>query len=106
MDTLPAMWARVSAFAVAVVLTGLLIGAEAPERAIAGHQGKDCGIVSKGSRDYRVRAQQLKCGKARKGAKRYLKGGKSLSGFGCDEPDGRIEFFCKSGNKVYWALRL
>jgi hypothetical protein len=106
MDTLQAMWGRVSALALAAVLVAALVAVDGPDRAVAGHQGTDCGIVSKGSKDYRVRAQQLKCKKARRGAKRYLKGGKALDGYGCDEPAGRIQFFCKSGNKVYWALKL
>lgn len=100
------MWGRLSALAAAAVLAAALVGVSGPERAAAGHQGKNCGIMSKGARDYRVRAQQLDCDKARRGAKRYLRREEALTGFDCDEPAGRIEFFCKSGAKVYWAVRL
>jgi hypothetical protein len=100
------MWGRVIGLAAAVTLAVALAGVAAPERAAAGHDGRECGIYTKGSRDYRVRSQQLSCDKARRGTKRYLRSGEALTGFNCEEPAGRIEFFCKSGTKVYWALRL
>ena len=100
------MWGWASAVAAAMVLAAGIAAVSDPERAAAGHSGRDCGIVSEGPRDYRVRAQKLECEKARRGSKRYLRSGEPLSGFSCDEPDGRIEFFCKRASKVYWALRL
>jgi hypothetical protein len=100
------MWGWVSALAVAALLTAAVASLGAPEAASARHQGRDCGIVSKGERDYRVRAQQLSCDKAVRGANRYLRSGSALAGFACDDPAGRIQFFCKSDTKVYWAVRL
>ncbi|HEX2127805.1 MAG TPA: hypothetical protein VHF58_01155 [Solirubrobacterales bacterium] len=96
----------VSALAAMVVLAAMLAGAGGAERAAAGHQGKNCGIVTDGPRDYRVRSQNLDCAKARRGAKRYLRTRDALDGFACDRPAGRIQFFCKSGTRVYWAVRL
>lgn len=77
------------------------------ERASAGH-GKNCGIVTKGSRNYRVWAQQMRCGRARKGAKRYLRRGKPLRGFTCNDDEGPYEFICfrGGGEKNYRAERL
>ena len=89
-----------TALVVAVAAIGL------PGPAGAGHAAQNCGIVSDGPRDYRVRAQQLSCEKAIRGAKRYLRSGDSLDGYSCAKPDGRIEFFCKNGSKVYLAVRL
>jgi hypothetical protein len=100
------MWGWVSAAAVAAVLAVGIVGVTDPEPAAAVHGGKSCGIVTKKSHDYRVRAQKLECDKAMRGAKRYLRKGKALDGFSCGEPDGRTEFFCKNGTKVYWAVRL
>lgn len=97
-------WVGAVFVAVAVAVGVVALGDA--DRAGAVHGGKSCGIVSEGSRDYRVRAQKLKCKKARRGAKRYLRSGRGLAGFACDEPAGRTEFFCKSGTKVYWAVRL
>ena len=62
--------------------------------------------MSDGPRDYRVRSQNLACDKARRGAKRYFRSEEALTGYRCDEPAGRIEFFCKSGTKFYWTVRL
>ena len=100
------MWGRVSVLATVALLTAGVVDFAGPDRAVAGHEGRECGILSHGPRDYRVRAQNLSCDKARRGSKRYLRSGESLTGFSCEEPDGRIEFFCKKGTKVYWALRL
>ncbi len=84
----------------------VVVGGLGRDAARAGHEGLNCGIVSDGPRDYRVRAQQLNCDKATRGAKRYLRSGGELTGFSCDEPAGRIEFFCKNGSKFYWSVRL
>lgn len=81
----------------------VVAGAGAPESADAGHPGKRCGIVSKGPRDYKVTANKLKCKKARKGTKKYLRKKKGLKGFSCAEPAGPIVFFCKRGTQVYSA---
>ena len=94
------------ALVAAAALFAALASTGAPERAVAGHEGTNCGLLTDGPRDYRVRSQKLSCEKARRGAKRYLRSGDALTGFGCDEPAGRIEFFCKSGDKIYWAVRL
>jgi hypothetical protein len=76
-----------------------------PDEALATH-GKNCGIVSKGSRNYRVLGQRLRCGRARKGARLYLREGRPLRGFSCAGPAGVYEFICGSGGKTYRAKRL
>jgi len=70
----------------------------------AGHVAGDCGIVSQGSRDYRVKKMKMSCEKARKGAKRYLRTGKPRRGFDC-APTGE-GFYCQDPPKAYWAVRL
>ena len=93
--------------AILVVLcaAGLLL--PAPGTAGAGHQGvKKCAIVSKGTRDYRVRAMAMKCDRAERGAKRFLRTGEPLTGFTCTEADERTPFFCKREQQAYWAVRL
>ena len=101
----PAMRGLASVLAAAAALTVVISLGAGAERAAHGHEGLDCGIVSDGPRDYRVRAQQLNSTRRaadeaipakRRGAHRIL----------CDEPAGRIEFFCKNGSKFYWAVRL
>ena len=98
------MWGWVIALVAVATLAVLALGDAEPAAAV--HSSKNCGIVTAGSRDYRVRAQKVECDTALRGAKRYLREGEALSGFSCDEPDGRLEFFCKNGTRVYWAVRL
>ena len=52
----------------------------APEPTLAGH-GKNCGIVTKGSKDYRVWGQRMKCRRAKRGTRIYLREGRALRGF-------------------------
>ena len=96
----------VSALVTSAALCAAVAAVGEPPVARAGHQAQNCGIISEGSRDYRVRAQNLGCAKAVRGAKRYLRSGEELDGFSCAEPAGRIDFFCKNGTKVYLAVRL
>ncbi len=77
----------------------------APGTAGAGHNSKDCGIVSHGSTDYRVRAMKLKCKVARKGSTKYLRSGQPRTGFDCTETEGD-SFYCQNPPKAYWGIRL
>ncbi len=75
-----------------------------PGAATAGHNSKNCGIVSSGSSDYRVHASKLKCKVARKGTKKYLRSATARSGYDCaPTEDG---FYCQKPPKAYWATRL
>jgi hypothetical protein len=80
-----------------------------PGDAAATH-GRQCGVIAKGSVDYLVLAKKVGCEQGRKGAKRYLKKGKALKGFKCDENVGAYKFVCKNktsrGVESYRAQRL
>ena len=76
-----------------------------PSVASAGHASKDCGIVSRGSVDYRVRAIKLKCKVARKGSVKYLRSGEPRAGYDCAETEGN-SFYCQDPPKAYWGIRL
>jgi hypothetical protein len=82
------------------------VGFSVPDGAVATHGGKNCGIVAKGPHDYRVRAQQMLCKQARRGVSKYLRSHEPRPGFDCAETQGRTPFYCKSGAKAYWAVRL
>ena len=71
----------------------------------AGHGGKDCGIISQGSNDYRAYAKRMKCRKARRSSLRYLRTGQARSGFDC-APTAGNSFYCQDPPKAYWAVRL
>jgi hypothetical protein len=73
----------------------------------ASHKSKSCGVVAKGSRDYRVKTRRMKCKHARKWVRAFLKSRKRAPRFRCDDPpDRNIPFFCFYGQKAYWAVRL
>jgi hypothetical protein len=88
---------------VAVLACGL--GAVPAGPAVAGHVSKDCGIISKGSHDYRVHASHMKCKQARKSSVRYLRSGEPRAGFDC-APTAGNSFYCQDPPKAYWAIRL
>ena len=62
--------------------------------------------MSKGSKDYSVRARVMSCTSARKWVGRYLRSGARPSGFSCVDPAGSIRVYCSRGSKSYWATRL
>ena len=76
-----------------------------PDAASAGHNSRDCGIVSRGSNDYRVHAMHLKCKVARKASAKYLRSGEARSGFDC-APTAGGSFYCQDPPKAYWGIRL
>jgi hypothetical protein len=68
---------------------------------------KDCGKMEVKGESYKIKADQLRCEKARKYAKRYLKKRDEPRGFDCESYGGgtRIEFRCQNGIKVIFAIR-
>jgi hypothetical protein len=76
------------------------------EEASAVH--RPCGVITKGSRAYRVYQNNLRCRKARRGVRKYLRGDGPLRGFSCDRSDPNYSFYCRnsSGRKAYAAKRL
>ena len=96
---------RLSVVLVAVAALACAFGIGASEQALAGHQSKKCGIVSKGSHDYRVRAMKMKCKAARKSSLKYLRTQQPRKGFDC-APTEDDNFYCQKPPKAYWATRL
>ncbi len=88
-----------------IVALACSIGCVLPGVASAGHNSKNCGIVSRGASDYRVRAMHLKCKVARKGSVKYLRSGEPRTGFDC-APTAAGSFYCQNPPKAYWGIRL
>lgn len=88
-----------------VVAVGGTISLASADRAVAGHTSRNCGIISKGSQDYRARALAIKCKLARRSSLRYLRTQEPRSGFDCAPTEG-ANFYCQNGPKAYWATRL
>jgi hypothetical protein len=91
-------------FAIAAVLAAAL--AAIPAAPAPASHGKSCGIVSRGSADYRVEARVISCRSAKTWVKRYLKRRAKPSGWTCTDPPGSIRVYCSRATKAYWATRL
>ena len=89
----------------AVLLLACACAVSLPGPATAGHNSKDCGIVSQGTTDYRVHALRLKCKVARKGTAKYLRTQEPRSGYDCAPTEGG-SFYCQDPPKAYWGIRL
>lgn len=94
--------APVFLFVIAVIAAGA--AAMAPAGAEAGHQGKNCGVISVANHDYRVHATSMRCKTARRASAKYLRRGQSRPGFDC-APTGGHSFYCQDPPKAYWAIR-
>ena len=90
--------------AIVVVMVAAFSLPTAPS-APASH-GKDCGIVSAGSRDYRVSARAMSCRSARKWTGRFLREGSRPRGYTCVNPAGSIRVYCSRASRSYWATRI
>jgi hypothetical protein len=90
--------------AIATILAAGL--AAVPAQPAPASHGKSCGIVSRGSADYRVAARVISCRSAKTWVKRYLKRRAKPSGWACTDPPGSIRVYCSKATKAYWATRL
>ena len=67
---------------------------------------KNCGTLKVGSRNYVIKADQLRCSTAKADAKAYLQSRKKPRGFTCrDFTDSKMTFRCSKGVKVFFAIR-
>jgi plastocyanin len=94
--------------AVFLTATVSLIAAVSPAEATskAGHEAKRCGIVAKGSADYRIKSRKIGCATARRWARAYLRRKIEPSGYSCYPAGPNVAFYCSRGSKAYWAERL
>ena len=88
-----------------LALAGTLLATGAPEPAAAS-DGKDCGLMSKGSRDYQIVARNMRCKRARRGARLYLREQRPLPGYSCGGSTPEYKFICGRGSKTYRAHKL
>jgi hypothetical protein len=67
---------------------------------------KNCGKIMDGR--YKVKADQVRCGKARKRSKRYIRSGWRPDGYSCKSYDSStsLKFRCWKGQRTYFAIRL
>jgi hypothetical protein len=68
---------------------------------------KDCGPMEVSGKRYKIKADQLKCGKARDYALDYLQHGDEPRGYKCQSygSDTKVKFRCWSGIKEIIGIR-
>jgi hypothetical protein len=68
---------------------------------------KDCGFIRVHHKRYNVKSDQLRCRKARRFSKEYLKGQGRPRGYSCTDygSETAIEFRCQKGRAVFFAIR-
>jgi hypothetical protein len=92
---------------VAAIATIALIVALAPTRAWAPVPPRNCGMMEVGGKRYNIKADQLRCPRARRYARRYLREHDRPTGYRCKDY-GRgtsIKFRCSKGARVLFAIR-
>ena len=93
----------IAVVAVALAATVAAFGAPA---AWAPVPPKNCGMLREGGL-YNIKADQIRCGRARRYARRYLASHDRPRGYSCREygRETRIEFRCSKGSRVFFAIR-
>jgi plastocyanin len=90
----------------ATAVTPLIAAVQPGQARSAGHEAKRCGIVGKGSADYRIKARKLTCRFAKRWSRAYLDRRSAAPGFDCYRAGTNVTFYCANGAKAYWAERL
>lgn len=101
-SSMPRTWLAV----VALVVTGVTSAALAPPGS-AIVPPTDCGRVTVEGKRYNIKADQLRCSRARPYARRYLATGDRPSGYRCRKfgRETKLKFRCTRGIKVFFAIR-
>jgi hypothetical protein len=91
-----------------VVTAALALGVVfAPTQAWAPVPPRNCGMLDEGGKRFNIKADQLRCRRARRYARRYLASHTRPRGYSCRDY-GRgtsIEFRCSKGDRVLFAIR-
>jgi hypothetical protein len=93
---------------VVVVTAALAVAvAFAPYQAWAPVPPRNCGMLEQGGQRYNIKADQLRCRRARRYARRYLSSHTRPRGYTCrDYGSGTsIKFRCSKGDRVIFAIR-
>jgi len=92
---------------VAVLVAGALTGAMLiPAETGAIVPPRNCGKMNVSGRTYNIKADQLRCTRARRYAKRYLTSRWRPTGYSCRTySNSALKFRCAKGIRVYYAIR-
>ena len=88
----------------ATCLLALAVAGAQPAGAIV--PPKDCGMTTVKSKRYNIKSDQLRCRRARRYARTYLRTGRRPSGYRCRKySNTALKFRCTRGSKVFFAIR-
>jgi hypothetical protein len=92
-----------------VVTTAVLALAVAfaPYQAWAPVPPRNCGMLESKGQLYNVKADQLRCRRARRYARSYLASHNEPRGYSCRDYSGRtkLKFWCSKGSRAFFAIR-
>ena len=93
------------AVAAALGLALLLAGAVRPAGAIV--PPKNCHMMTVHGKRYQIKADQLRCSRARDYSRRYLSTHRRPAGYRCADfgRETRLKFRCSRGIKVFFAIK-
>ena len=98
-----------SASRILVVITAVLALAVAfaPFQAWAPVPPRNCGMLQAKGKTYNIKADQIRCRKARRMAKSYLRSHNEPRGYNCRDYSGgtSIKFRCSKGSRVLFAIK-
>ena len=91
---------------VLVVAGALSAAALMPAQSGAIVPPRNCGNMSVNSRTYNIKADQIRCPRARRYARRYLTSRSRPPGYSCRTySSSALKFRCAKGIHVYYAIR-
>jgi hypothetical protein len=91
----------------AILVAGALSGAMLiPAETGAIIPPRNCGKMNVNGKTYNIKADQLRCTRARRYAKRYLTSRWRPTGYSCKTySNSALKFRCAKGIRVYYAIR-
>jgi hypothetical protein len=94
----------VAAFAFGLAVAALLVTAAPSPAPVA---PRNCGMMTVKSARYQVKADQIKCRRAKTWTRRYLGQGERPSGYSCKKygSSTALKFRCRKGQRVFFAIR-
>jgi hypothetical protein len=89
-----------------LIAGALVLAALIPAQTSAIVPPRNCGNMGVNGRTYNVKADQIRCPRARRYAKRYLTSHSKPSGYSCRTySNSALKFRCAKGIHVYFAIR-
>lgn len=97
---------RAVAVGVAAAVAFAASGAVAPN-AGATRPPRDCGMMTVKSKRYQIKADQIRCTRAKTYSRRYLSRHDRPASYACRDfgTDTKLKFRCSSGRRVFFAIR-